>query len=221
MLFCADKLQPKTLRQQIAAQIREALLGGALRPGEKIVERDLAAQFGVSLTVVREAVIQLETEGVIVKRANASTSVVQLSTQEVLDIFAVRRELERYAFIEAARLITDKECRNLRALHKDALRRAKAGDSASYIRADLAWHEAVWRISQNRFLESALQRAVIPLFGFSYFQFAAADSFDLAGDAKTHAPLLAALCEKNPQLVEQEFKNAVEVWMDYALDLTD
>jgi DNA-binding GntR family transcriptional regulator len=221
MTFCVDKLQPKTLRQQIAAQIREALLRGALKPGEKIVERDLAAQFGVSLTVVREAIIQLETEGVIVKRANASTSVVQLSTQEVLDIFAVRRELERYAFIEAARRITDKECAKLKALHKDALKQAKAGDSDAYIRADLAWHEAVWRITENSFLETALQRAVIPLFGFSYIQFAAVDSFDLVGDAKTHEPLLRALCEKNPQLVEQEFEKSVDVWMDYALELTD
>jgi DNA-binding GntR family transcriptional regulator len=221
MLFCADQLEAKTLRQQIAAQIREALLRGALKPGEKIVERDLAAQFGVSLTVVREAIIQLETEGVIVKRANASTSVVQLSMREVLDIFAVRRELERYAFIEAARRISDKDCARLKRLHKEAVRQAKAGDSDAYIRADLAWHEAVWRITQNRFLETALQRAVIPLFGFSYIQFAAAESFDLTDDAKTHEPLLNALCEKNPQRAEQEFEKAVEVWMDYALELTD
>ena len=123
--------------------------------------------------------------------------------------------------IEAARRITDKECAKLKTLHKDALRQAKAGDSDAYIRADLAWHEAVWRVTKNSFLETALQRAVIPLFGFSYIQFAAADSFDLAGDAKTHAPLLAALCEKNPQRVEQEFEKAVEVWMDYALELTN
>ena len=220
MLFCAEPLQPKTMRQQIAAQIREALLGGALRPGEKIVERDLAAQFGVSLTVVREAIIQLETEGVIVKRANASTSVVQLSTREVLDIFAVRRELERYAFVEAARRISDEECRQLRALHDDAVARASEGGSEAYIRADLAWHEAVWRISQNKFLESALQRVVIPLFGFSYIQFAA-DNFNLVEDAATHAPLMNALCEKSPQLAEREFEKAVEVWMDYALELLD
>src|SRR6516225_9958389 len=68
-----------TLRGRIAEQIRDAILNGTLDEGERIVERKLAAQFGASLTVIREAIVQLEGEGFITKRPNSSTHVTTLS----------------------------------------------------------------------------------------------------------------------------------------------
>ena len=218
MAFSADKLQSKSLRQQVADQIRAALLSGSLQPGQKVVEREFAAQFGVSLTVVREAIVQLETEGVIVKKPNASTAIVQLSDRDILDIFAVRRELERYAFVEAARRITDEECDNLQALYEKALHFASVDDGEGYVQADLSWHRAVWRVTQNKFLESALQRAIIPLFGFSLIQLVMSEDFDLMKDARAHQDLMQALANKNPQQASEAFERAVETWMDYALE---
>ena len=59
MLVAFEKLDSKTLRGQIAERIRHAILQGALKPGERIVERQLAAQVGASLTAVREVLIEL------------------------------------------------------------------------------------------------------------------------------------------------------------------
>jgi DNA-binding GntR family transcriptional regulator len=219
MAIYAEKLEAPTLRKQIADRIRASVLQGALKPGEKIVERDLAAQFGTSLTAVREAVIQLETEGLIIKRPNASTAVVQLSTQEVLDIFAVRRELERYAVVEAARRITDEECELLAELHEQAVSAAMADDASRYIQADLCWHQAIWRITRNSYLESALQRVIVRLFGFSYIQHAA--GFNLLEDAYSHRELLNTILQKDPQAAEAAFATVVETWMDYALSFSD
>lgn len=221
MLFYAEKIEPKTLRQQITAQIREALLRGQLHPGEKIVERELAAQFEVSLTVVREAIVQLEAEGIVIKRSNASTAIVQLSVRDILNIFAVRRELERYAFIEAARLISDEEFHELETLHHQAISLAKAGDADAYVQADLAWHQAVWHITRNSFLETALQRVIIPLFGFSYIQLASSAGFDLEEDAKSHGKLMEAMRHKNPKEAKTAFTQAAEIWMNYALEVED
>lgn len=221
MLFYAEKIESKTLRQKIAAQIRDALLHGLLQPGEKIVERELAAQFQVSLTVVREAIVQLEAEGIVIKRPNASTAIVQLSTQDILDIFAVRRELERYAFVEAARLISDEEFLELETLRDQAIGLAKEGNATAYVQADLAWHQAVWNITKNSFLETALQRVVIPLFGFSYIQLAASAGFDLEEDARSHGKLMEALQNKSPGQMEKAFTQVAEIWMDYALKSTD
>jgi DNA-binding GntR family transcriptional regulator len=221
MLIYAEKLEPKTLRQQIAAQIRDTLLRGLIKPGEKIVERELAAQFQVSLTVVREAIVQLEAEGIVVKRPNASTSIVQLSSQDILDIFAVRRELERYAFVEAARLISDDELESLEELHNQAIHLAKEGDADAYVQADLAWHQAVWKVTKNQFLETALQRVVIPLFGFTYIQLASSAGFDLEEDANSHGKLMEALRKKSPRQMQKAFAESAEMWMDYALEATD
>ena len=63
MATAFSKLSPRTLRDQIEEKIREAILGGLLRPGERLVERRLAEQFGSSLTAVREALISLESDG--------------------------------------------------------------------------------------------------------------------------------------------------------------
>ena len=80
-------------------------MDGTLKTGERIVERKLAAQFGASLAVVREAIIQLEAEGFITKWPNTSTHVTRLSLAETEKIFAVRKVLEGFAVEEAARLV--------------------------------------------------------------------------------------------------------------------
>src|SRR5262249_53423067 len=93
-----------TLRGRIAEQIRDAILNGTLDEGERIVERKLASQFGASLTVIREAIVQLEGEGFITKRPNSSTHVTTLSVPEAKKIFACRRVFEGFATAEAAKL---------------------------------------------------------------------------------------------------------------------
>ena len=77
-----EKLTNNTLRGRVAEQIRGAILNGNLAAGQRIVERTIAAEFGASLTWVREAIIQLESEGFITKKPNASTCVTQISLSE-------------------------------------------------------------------------------------------------------------------------------------------
>src|ERR1700682_2930262 len=102
MVAIFAKLPVVTLRQQIAEKIREAILRGDLKPGERIVERKLAAQFGASLTAIREALITLESEGFIDKKPNSSTFVMNLSFEDAEKILQLRRILEAYAFEEAS-----------------------------------------------------------------------------------------------------------------------
>jgi DNA-binding GntR family transcriptional regulator len=69
------------LRDRIAEVLRKAILDGSLAEGSRIVERKLAAQFDTSLTAVREALIELEVEGFVVKKPNSATFVTQLSLE--------------------------------------------------------------------------------------------------------------------------------------------
>ena len=84
-----ERLTTQTLRGQIAQRIRSAILNGTLKPGERLVERKLASEFGASLTAVREAVIELETDGFITKRPNAFTYVTKLSIAEIEKVFCL------------------------------------------------------------------------------------------------------------------------------------
>jgi DNA-binding GntR family transcriptional regulator len=208
----SKKISTATLRQQIVHEVRQAILNGTLHPGERLVERNLAASLGTSLTSAREAMIQLESEGLITKRPNSTTHVTQLSPEEVDQIFAVRRVLEEYAFVEAARHGTVQENAKLESIHIKALRFAEAGKARDYISQDLAWHEAAWSMAHNEYLYSSLRRVVLPLFGFSVIGVAMQEGFDLVADAHNHDPLLKSVGLHDVAATRRAYRGAAETW---------
>jgi DNA-binding GntR family transcriptional regulator len=92
------------LRQQVLDGLRQAIIDGRLAPGARLTERELTEMMGVSRTVVREALRQLETEGLIENIPNKGPVVRTLSLDEARDLYSVRAVLEGFA----ARLFADK-----------------------------------------------------------------------------------------------------------------
>jgi DNA-binding GntR family transcriptional regulator len=208
------KISQLTLREQIADRIREAILHGELRPGERIVERRLATQFGASLTAIREALIALESEGFILKKPNSSTFVTMLTFSDAEKIFRIRRILEAYAFEEAARNVTDKQLHVLESLHLEMLDAARPNNLRQYVQKDLHWHKAVWRMSGNEYLESNLERVVLPLFAFSSVRFEDRGTFDLLQDAQTHMPLISAIASRDPAAARSQLLKGMDEWLE-------
>ncbi len=221
MPLVARKLVPSSLRQQIAQEIRQAILNRSLLPGERLVERELAARLGASLTVTREALIQLEMEGLIIKKPNATTHVTQLSRDDVEQVFAVRRILERFAFQQAARRASPAHIQRLVELHEKTKQAAASGDGCAYIGVDLQWHEAVWQATGNQCLCETLKRVALPLFGFSSIRVATQDGFDLMQDAMTHFPLLSAIQAGDPETAVLAFDRFVQIWETQSLHASD
>jgi len=83
-----------TLREQTVVTLREALLNEVFRPGDKLVERKLAEQTGVSRTSIREALSQLESEGLVTRIPGKGMFVTHLSEQEIRQIYEARAILE-------------------------------------------------------------------------------------------------------------------------------
>jgi DNA-binding GntR family transcriptional regulator len=92
------------LRRQVLDGLRQAIIDGRLAPGARLTERELTEMMGVSRTVVREALRQLETEGLIENIPNKGPVVRTLSLSEARDLYSVRAVLEGFA----ARLFADK-----------------------------------------------------------------------------------------------------------------
>jgi DNA-binding GntR family transcriptional regulator len=93
------------LRQQVLDGLRQAVIDGRLAPGARLIERELTEMMGVSRTVVREALRQLETEGLIAIIPNKGPVVRELSPGEAKDLYSIRAVLEGYAarlFVEQA-----------------------------------------------------------------------------------------------------------------------
>lgn len=209
-----EKLTPHTLRGRIAEQIRGAILGGKLKEGERLVERKLATSLGASLTSVREALIELESEGFISKKTNLGTYVTKMCLEDVEKVFLVRRVLESLAVSEAARNGTTEQFEKLEALYFQMVDAARAKDSRAFNRADMNWHLLVWQMTGNEYLQAALRRAVLPYFSFIAIRIATLDPLSLLRDAYGHLPLLEAIRKRDADHARETFASNVDEWLE-------
>ena len=210
MIF--GRVKTPTLRSQITEQIREAILHGQLKAGERIVERTLAAQFGASLTAIREAIITLETEGFVTKKPNTSTCITQLTAEDVESIFEVRLLLEPHVVAKAAQLATGEQRNDLEKAYLEMVDAARQGDLRAYVSKDYAWHAAVWAIVGNEYLQTVLRRVTLPLFSYSSIRFSERGAFDLLNDATSHLPLLEQIKAGNAEGARECAERALNGW---------
>jgi len=206
------KLANSSLRDRISLKIREAILTGQLREGDRVVERNLAEQFETSVTAVREALVQLETEGFVVKTANSATHVSTLSVDAVEQIHQVRKVLETFAVAEAARLATPDQIRELEESYLVLLDTARAKQVQEFVLKDIALHEKIWQLAANEFLSIALKRVVYPIFAFTAIRLVSLRPFDLMQDAYSHLPIIEAIKAKDSDSAGAAFLAALDHW---------
>lgn len=139
----------KPLRELVFESLREAIIMGTLRPGERLMEIQLAEQMGVSRTPVREAIRKLELEGLVVMVPRKGAYVAGLSIKDIADVFEIRKALEGLAAELAADRISDEEIENLeRTLH----RLADASDGKrfeEFIEIDTEFHAVLFQAGRN------------------------------------------------------------------------
>jgi len=134
--------------------IMEAIEAGLFKPGDRLVEAELADRFGVSRTPVREALQRLETQAM-VSRDGRSLIVASLDHNELSELYAVRTELEGLAARLAARHATEEEVRVLKSMVAED--RALLGQDPRLLsRANKRFHKQIHLASHNRFLVQQL-----------------------------------------------------------------
>lgn len=135
------------------ALILEAIDHGTYRPGDRLVENELAERFGVSRTPIREALQRLETQSLLT-RDGRSLIVASLDHNQMAELYAVRAELEGLAAGLAARHATNEEMRVLREMVEDD--RALVDDPNALAQANRRFHRQIHLASHNRFLVQQL-----------------------------------------------------------------
>ncbi len=133
--------------------ILEAMDLGIYRPGDRLVESELAERFGVSRTPVREALQRLETQSMLT-RDGRSLIVASLDHNELAELYVVRTELEGLAARLAAQHATAEEINVLREMVAED--RALLGDPGALSRANRRFHKQIHLASHNRFLVQQL-----------------------------------------------------------------
>lgn len=143
----------KTGQKDAYQLILEAIDAGLYRPGDRLVESELAERFGVSRTPIREALQRLETQSM-VSRDGRSLVVASLDHNQLAELYAVRTELEGLAARLAARHATEEEVRVLRDMVAGDLR--LVNDPEALARANRRFHKQVHLASHNRYLVQQL-----------------------------------------------------------------
>ena len=124
--------------EKICRQLRNKIKSGELPAESRIVEQDLADEFGVSRTPIREVIRRLSSDGILVSVPNLGTFIKRFSLAEVREMFEIREVLEGLAFRNAVERFTDNDCDELlkMAQSTDAARQAGRWDDAFQLDED-------------------------------------------------------------------------------------
>lgn len=152
----AKKLVRQSLSAQLYESLRLALMNGQYEPGHRLTIAGLAEEYGTSITPVREAIFRLVSERALEMRAATSVQVPRFDTAQLLEIQAIRLELEGRAAYEAAGRVTQKDLDDLRAIHAEFIAAAaRDPNEASILNRD--FHFAVLKLSGMPILEGVCE----------------------------------------------------------------
>ncbi len=143
-----DSYQP--LREVVCETLRDAIRRGVLKPGERLMEIQLAEELGVSRTPVREAIRKLELEGYVIMMPRRGTYVANLSIRDVNEVFEIRTSLESLASGLAAERITDEELDHLQRLLVQIGMYIEQGDIEKIVEVDTEFHGLLYQASRNQ-----------------------------------------------------------------------
>jgi DNA-binding GntR family transcriptional regulator len=196
-------LEKANLRERVLRALRAAIISGELTPGEVYSAPSLAARFGVSATPVREAMLDLAKENLVVVVPNKGFRVTVVDEEQLDQITAIRRLLEPPVVADVTDLIPAEDFAGLRQLAQEIVDGARAGDLAQYTEADREFHLRLLGYSGNQRLVDLVAelRGQTRLVGLASLL----DRGYLVSSAREHLDLL--------DLMERRDAAAVEIFM--------
>lgn len=155
-LMQLTKISRESIATKVYEHIKQHILDGTLPPGTHLVETTIAEQLGTSRGPVREALRQLEANGIVEVRANIGTFVRELSSEEVREIYTARSVLEGYLARLTATKATPAEIEQLYQAVEAASEAASRGSLEDTVNADFNLHRLIWQISGHKIIYDLL-----------------------------------------------------------------
>jgi DNA-binding GntR family transcriptional regulator len=149
----------KTLRNSIYLYLREKIIKQELKPNQRVQEKDIAKELGLSTTPVREAFLKLESEGYLEINEHRRVIVKPISHSELIEIYQVISVLDGYAAFLALQRMDKSQLKEIQRLTKKLQSFYEKDMLEEYLRANTMFHVIIWRITGNRTLESTLRSA--------------------------------------------------------------
>jgi DNA-binding GntR family transcriptional regulator len=133
----------RALRAQVYDALRRAVVTGGLQPGQRVNEAEIARQMQISRAPVREAIRQLEQDGLVVSVPRRGPVVLSLSPADAEEVYTLRADVEARAVRRAISRLTDQDLARLESLIETIREAAAAADRTALLEADIAFHQTI------------------------------------------------------------------------------
>jgi DNA-binding GntR family transcriptional regulator len=199
--------RPPALTEIVAERLVTAIQEGTLKPGERLVEAQLAARLGVSRGPLREALKLLEAGAIVESRRGRGTYVREVTAEEVEHVLVVRALLEGLAARLYTVSATPAMIDQLAELNNRIEKAARAGETAEWRRLDWSFHEQICVFSGNPFLLNAWRSLsnLVRIFLLRHEGFLA----DMPAVLASHRAVLEAIRGRDPDRAEKVFRGTI------------
>jgi len=190
--------------QRIEAALIEDIAAGILKPGDRLDELKLTERFGVSRTPIREALMRLTAQAILVPGEKRGVRVAQYSREELAQIFEAMHEIECTCARIAAQRLTLLSRSEIEKAHAACVIAAEQGDRLGYMRANEQFHQAIYRATCNPYIEgiaSDFRRRTGP---FRAKKFASKE--DLVASADGHKELISCIFSEDSQAASDRMR---------------
>lgn len=196
----------KPLREMVFESLREAIILGKLRPGERLMEIQLAEEMGVSRTPVREAIRKLELEGFVVMVPRKGAYVAGISVKDIVDVFEVRAALEGLAAGLAAERITSEE---MDQLERSLLKINSSEENLdAVVEGDTSFHSLIYQASRNQRLVQIITHLQEQIQRFRMTSLSQPGRTKIALDE--HKKIVEAISDRNIELAQNLAREHIE-----------
>ena len=187
------------LRDVVFQTLREAILKGDLRPGERLMELQLASKLGVSRTPIREAIRILEQEGLAVTIPRKGAEVARMTEKNMEDVLQIREALDDLAVQIACDKMTEDQLTNLSLAMNNFENAIQAGNLDRIIACDVEFHDIIYESTDNPKLVTLLNNLREQIYRYRVEYLKEKENYPML--IQEHKAILNALKEKNKECV--------------------
>ena len=195
------------LRDVVFHTLREAILKGDLRPGERLMELQLASKLGVSRTPIREAIRMLEQEGLAVTIPRKGAEVAKMTEKDMEDVLQIREALDELAVQVAYDKMTAQQLKELTLAMKNFENAIQAGKLKKIIEYDVEFHDIIYRATDNPKLLTLLNNIREQIYRYRVEYLKGKENYPML--VREHEEIVTALKQKNKERVADAMRSHI------------
>lgn len=195
------------LRDVVFNTLRQAILRGELKPGERLMELKLANKLGVSRTPIREAIRKLELEGLVVMSPRKGAEVAEITEDNLRDVLEVRGALEELAMELACERIENQDIAKLKRAAEDFKMVLTSDDITKIAEADVAFHDIIYMTTKNKRLIQLLNNIREQMYRYRVEYLKQKECYQQL--IKEHNEMIIALMDRDKELAVKITKSHI------------